>query len=210
MIDFVNRSQPSGTVSISSGFGFLGDFSMPTYPVIYRLPTQYSTAIGRIVTRFSVLESALRNLIYALLELDPKMGRVAVKNPRIDDSFTMIQDLMGLRSFTTILDIKRLAGDCRKLEQFRDKVAHGIWVRHSRSDVPILQVTAGSHPDKPGGKATKGRIRPATFEVTPETFRSHARGIDVALKAVKQLGRELGAQHRALRKKLREQSGLGQ
>ena len=178
---------------------------MPTYPVIYRLPTQYSTSIGRVVTRFSALESALRNLIYALLELEPKMGRVAVKNPRIDESFTMIQDLMGLRSFTTTLDIKSMASDCKKLEQFRDKIAHGVWVKHSKSDVPILQVTAGRHPEKPGGKATKGRIRPAAFEVTPENFRSHARGIDIAFKAVKQLAYELGVQHAALHNKLHKQ-----
>lgn len=70
---------------------------MGIYLVRYRLPTKYSTAIGRMITRFAALESALRNLIYALLELDPKMGRVAVRNPRIEESFTMIRDLMGLR-----------------------------------------------------------------------------------------------------------------
>ena len=179
---------------------------MRTYPVRYRLPTKYSTAIGRMITRFAALEAALRNLIYALLELDPKMGRVAVRNPRIQESFTMIQDLMGLRSFTTTLDIKRLASDCKKLEQFRDKIAHGVWVRHSRSDLPILQVTAGTFPEKPGGKSIKGRIRPGAVNVTLESFRSHTRGVDIAFKADKQLGRELGAQHRALHKKLREQS----
>ncbi len=180
---------------------------MRPYPIWYRLPTNYSTAIGRMVSRFAVLESALRNLIYALLELDRKMGRVAVRNPRIKDSFTMIQDLMGLRSFTTTLDIKRLASDCKKLEQFRDKIAHGVWVRHTQSDLPILQVTTGTFPEKQGGKSFKGRIRPAAINVTLESFRSHTRGVDVAFKAVKQLGRELLVQHRALHKTLREQSG---
>lgn len=179
---------------------------MRTYPVRYRLPTKYSTAIGRMITRFAALESALRNLIYALLELEPKMGRVAVRNPRIEESFTIIRDLMGLRSFTTTLDMKRLASDCKTLEQFRDKIAHGVWVKHSRSDLPVLQVTAGKFPEKPGGKSIKGRIQPAAFNVTLENFRSYTSGVDFAFKAVKQLARELGAQHRALHKKLREQS----
>lgn len=181
---------------------------MATYPVIYRLPTQYSTAIGRHVTRFAALESALRNLIYALLELNPKMGRVAVRNPRIQESFTIIQDLMGLRSFTTTLDVKLLARECKKLEQFRDKIAHGVWVKHSKSDLPVLQVTAGTHPEKPGGKSIKGRIRPAALRVTLEDFSSYTRGVDFAFKAVTQLSRELGKQHDTLHKKSREQSEL--
>lgn len=179
---------------------------MRPYPIWYRLPTKYSTAIGRMISRFAVLESALRTLIYALLELEPKMGRVAVRNPRIKDSFAMIKDLMGLRSFTTTLDIKLLASECKKMEQFRDKIAHGVWVRHPQSDLPILQVTAGKFSKKPGGKSLTGRIRPAGFNVTFEDFRAYTRGVDFALKAVKQLGQELNAQHRALQKKLREQS----
>ena len=181
---------------------------MGPYLVRYRLPTKYSTAIGRMITRFAALESALRNLIYALLELERKMGRVAVRNPRIDESFTMIRDLMGLRSFTTILDMKRLASDCKKMEQFRDKIAHGVWVRHPQSDLPVLQVTTGTFPEKPGGKSIKGRIQPAAFNVTLEDFRSHTRAVDFAYKTVMQLGRELNAQHRAFHKKLREQSKL--
>lgn len=179
---------------------------MGIYPIWYRLPTKYSTAIGRMISRFAVLESALRNLIYALLDLDPKMGRIAIRNPRIDESFTMIKDLMGLRSFTTTLDIKFLASECKKMELFRDKIAHGVWVRHSGSDLPVLQVTAGTFPEKPGGKSIKGKIRPVALNVTLEDFRSYTRGVNFALKAVKQLGRELNAQHRALHKKLREQS----
>ena len=112
---------------------------------------------------------------------------------------------MALRSFTTTLDLKLLTTECQKLERFRDKVAHGVWVKHPKSDLPILQVTAGSYAETPGGKSVKGRIRPLALQITLDNFRAHTRGIDFALKAVKQLARELGTQHAALQKKSREQ-----
>jgi len=178
---------------------------MGVYPTLYRLPTDYSTAIGRLVSRFAVLESALRKLIYALLETGPKFGRVAVKSPRIQDSFTMIEDLMALKSFTTTLDIKLMKQECIKFERFRDQVAHGVWVKHPQSDVPVLQITRGSYSEKPGGRSIKARIHPQAMKITLENFKDYTRGVDFALNAVKQLANELAAQHDALHKKSLEQ-----
>ena len=170
---------------------------MPTYPGCYRLPTSYSTAIGRYITRFAALESALRHLIYVLLEVDRKMGRVAVRNPRIEDSLTMIRDLVALRSFQTTLDLNLLAKECKKLEKFRDKLAHGVWAKHPKSQLPVLQVTAGTYSEKPGGKSVKARIQPMALGVTVQNIRDHIRGVDFAFKAVMELAHELSAQHDA-------------
>jgi hypothetical protein len=178
---------------------------MESYPVIRRLPTRYNTAIGRLIVRFSIVEMGLRQFIYALLELDNKLGRVAVKNPRVRDSFTMIEDIMALRSFTTKINIKTLAKECAKIEAFRDKIAHGVWVKHPKSDTPVLQVTAGSYPETQGGKSVKARIKPQALRVTPADFKNYTRGADIAIKTIKQLAREVGAQHAALIQKRIEQ-----
>ena len=182
---------------------------MSAYPVRYRVPTQYSTAIGRLITRFAALESALRRLIYALLQLTPQMGRVAVRNPRIENALTMIQDLMALRGFTTTIDMKLVLSECRKLEHFRDKVAHGVWVSHHQTKLPVLQVTGGSYAETPGGKSVKARIQPKAERITLDNFRDYTRGIDNARRVVMQLAQELGTQHAALQKTLRGQSEPG-
>ena len=178
---------------------------MATYPIRSRLPTAYNTAIGRIVTRQAVLEGALRRCIYTLLDLNQKFGRVAVKSPRADDSFTMIHDLMRLRGFETTVDTKGLRTDCRHLEEFRDKVAHGIWVKHTDSKGPILQVTAGSYQRTPGGESVKARIDPQAFNVSQTAFAGYAKGINDAIRMVQKLHKELQRQLFAWRKTQHEQ-----
>ncbi len=179
---------------------------MGIHPVWYKLPTAYNSAIGRMVSRFAVLETALRMLIYALLDVNPKLGRVAVRSPRVRDSFTMIEDLMALRDFKTTLNIKLMATKAAELEEFRDKIAHGVWVKHPGSGKPILQVTTGKYPHRKGGKSMKARINPIAASIPLDVFRTYTNAVGPLLKAVKQLGRELQPQHDALLKRSREQS----
>jgi len=161
------------------------------------------------VVRFAILESTWRRLVWDLLELDAKFGRVAVRSPRASDAFAMIQDLISLRGFKTDTDLKVLGKMCRDLEEFRDKIAHGVWVKHEKSKLPTLQVTVGTHPKTQGEGSVKAKIEPMAFNVTLPVFRSYISGIDNAIKGVKQAAKELKPQHVALLKKRYEQSSRG-
>ena len=55
---------------------------MATYPVRDKLPISHTTEIGRIITRWAFLEWLLRQIAYLLLDLNPKAGRLAVRDPR--------------------------------------------------------------------------------------------------------------------------------
>jgi hypothetical protein len=177
-----------------------GFFVMGAYPTRYRLPVSYTTDIGRVVTRFAYLEAYLRRIVYGLVEVGPKIGRVTIRNPRIEDSFTIIQDVMGLRSFATTIDLALLRTECKKIEKFRDRISHGVWVKHPKSKAPILQVTAGSYSETPGGKSIKARIRPKAQAITPENFKSFLRGIETALALIENLAREIDRQRHAERR----------
>src|SRR5260221_12340075 len=100
---------------------------MGTYRMRQRLPTAYNTELGRVVMRFAILENILRGLTYSLLEVNPKFGRIAVRSPRIQDSTAMIQDFMSLHGFSSRLDLKELLKGARVLEEFRDRISHGVW-----------------------------------------------------------------------------------
>ena len=133
---------------------------MPTYPVRYRLPVSYSTEIGRIITRWAFLEFRLKETAYMLLGVDPKVGRIAIREPRITDYIDMIQDLMHLKSITATADLKKLRKSLEKIQSFRDKLAHGIWMKHDTTKLPVLQVVKGSYISNPEGKKTKAKIDP--------------------------------------------------
>jgi hypothetical protein len=174
---------------------------MALYPTWEHLPEEYNAAIGRIVSRQAILEDNLHKLIWALLEVEPSYGRLAVPCPRAADAVTRIADLMQLRGLHTKINMKSLQSSCRQLEEFRDKLAHGVWAKHPESDNPILQITAGKNRD-----GTKARISPYGGNAKLETLKSYEDGINQTIDTIRELSDELGAQHAALLHKRSEQS----
>jgi hypothetical protein len=159
------------------------------------------------VARLAVIEGRLRNIVYSLLELKSEFGRIAVRNPRVEDSLGMIQDLMKLRGFTTTVPLKGATGlitACKELERFRDKVAHGVWVFHGKNPTPVLQVTAGSYSE--AGEKVSARIAPMALAITLKDFQSRAALASRALKGVDMMSSQLKIQHTALIKKREQQS----
>lgn len=171
------------------------------YPMWERLPTQYNTAIGRIVSRHAILEDNLHKIMCGLLEISLTYGRIAVPMPRVADAITRIEDLMQLRGFTTALDLKGLKSDCKDLEEFRDKISHGTWSKFPGYKVPVLQITTGKNRD-----GSKARISPKGGAITLPVMKSYVAGLDGAIKDVRRLTKELAKQHAALRDKRTAQS----
>jgi hypothetical protein len=172
----------------------LGVLLMPEYPVRYRLPISYSTEIGRIITRWAFLEYRLKETAYMLLDIDPKIGRIAVREPRTYEYVDMIQDLMSLRSLTTTVDLKKLRKTIEDIQSFRDKLAHGIWAKHDATNLPVLQITKGSYTLTPGEQKTKARIDPFALVVQFKDLRAARRNIERTTITINQWKRDLSAQ----------------
>jgi len=170
---------------------------MPTYPTRARLPASYSANVGRIITRWALLEATLRQVGYGLLLLDPKLGRLMIQEPRIESYVTMIEDVMIVLRFKTSVDTKDLKRGLKTLDEIRNKLAHGVWVRHARTSIPVLQDTKGTSATDTG-QPIKARINPKALAVTPDNFRARIIGIKNATKIIRQLGREIERQLRSL------------
>jgi hypothetical protein len=144
------------------------------------------------------LEDNLHKILCGLLELDLVYGRVAVPIPRAADAVTRIEDLMELRGFSSVVDTKTLKSECKELEEFRDKLAHGTWARFPGHKIPILQITSGKNPD-----GSKARINPKGGAITLPVMKSYAKGIEDAIRDIRRLAKELASQHAASRRNLR-------
>lgn len=162
-----------------------------SYPVRRRLPRNYSTEIGRVIARWALFESRLRALAYLLLDVSPERGRVAVRGGRVADYLTMLEDLMVLRGVAVTVKTSALKRPLSEVEAFRDRLAHGVWLRHPRTRTPVLQVTKGDLPDSPAGKAVQASA------VTLGDLRRYVRTIDAAIRIADRMHRELGRQTRA-------------
>ena len=114
---------------------------MPTFPPRHRLPTAYSTEIGKIISRWAYVEWRLKSIVYVLLMIDPKQGRVVVPQASAVGAFQMVQELLPLRGIKPSLDLKAIKEQLENIEEFRNAVAHGVWLKHDQTVLPTLQIT---------------------------------------------------------------------
>lgn len=146
------------------------------------LPDEFHLQIGRLITIFSTIELSVRQITSTLLRITPQEARIAVRSPRIKDSFEMISSLMNLRDLKVTHDLKALQAELTELESVRDWVAHGVWTQIN--GVLHIMITSGSWapPDvkMPVGKnSVQRRIIPAAAPATADQIKQIA---DVGLE----------------------------
>jgi len=169
---------------------------MGVYSVRTRLPAAHTAQIGRFITRWAFLESKLRQVSYTMLQLSPKIGRLLVREPRAVDYVTMLEDAMSVMGLTTSIDLKNLKSGLGTLESFRDKLAHGVWVRHTKTAIPVLQDFSGKHPAGPE-QGQKARIHPKGTAITATNIKDWATGTTNASKLILKWRAEILRQLRA-------------
>ena len=101
---------------------------MPKHKVRKRLPVAYSTEIGRIISHWAYLEWRLKNVTFALLDVGPKVGRLAIREPRASDYIGMFIDLMAVKGIEVSTDLKALK-----------KLLAGLKEKHSAPDQPRVR-----------------------------------------------------------------------
>ena len=167
---------------------------MAVYPVRYRLPTKYSTDIGRIITRWAFLEWRLRDTAYTLLDISQPAGRLFVIEPRANEYLTRILDLMNLNKMKTGVDTVRLKKNLKELLEHRNNFAHGIWLKHTETNLPTLQIVKGEFPPLPGHKKVKAKIEPVSMAVPHQVLKNILKGIEWSTAQINRLRREIKEQ----------------
>jgi hypothetical protein len=140
---------------------------MRTAPQALPLPVSYYREIGRIITLWAHVEWRLRQIAYRLLEIGPKPGRIAIREPRATDYLEMIVDLMELKKLSIPPKMPELWKDIDKCVLWRDRLAHNIWLRDPKSGEIVIQVTRGKWERPAGAKPKKGE-KQKSRKVVPE------------------------------------------
>ena len=172
-----------------------------TYPVRLRLPVDYSTEIGRIITRWALLESRLRDTTHTLVDCGPKIGRLAVLEPRAQDYITMIQDICKVLKITTTFDFKDTRKRIEEIKFYRDAIANGIWLKHEGTKLPVLRVVRGKYQLPGSGKSFKARIDPQSLVIDLPTMKQLRKGIEMMIVRVDRFRREVKAEIDARKQK---------
>jgi hypothetical protein len=94
----------------------------------YLIPTSLSREVGRIVVRWAFLEHTLQQIVWLLMQVSFPYGRIAVREPRLEDRIQIIKTLAELRGIEfDEATVSRLQEDGKLTARSRDVLAHGMW-----------------------------------------------------------------------------------
>lgn len=111
--------------------------------IVVELPARYPREIGRIVTHWGYAEWRLHQIAYRLLAVSPKVGRIAIREPKEPQYVDMIEELMELDSIPVPPPVAQVRSMLQNWGLWRNRVTHGIWVRHPTTKQLMVQATTG-------------------------------------------------------------------
>ena len=167
---------------------------MQQVPVRYRLPVSYSTEIGRIITRWAHLDWVLSETLYLLIPTSSEIGRLAVRQAGIGEYLTIIEKTARLQGVTVNVNWKKFRTIMQTTEAFRNKLAHGVWIKDPSSNWPALRQVKGTYVLKHGAESIDARISPASLPVPFGELKNVVKGIDRANQIALDIKREVEAQ----------------
>lgn len=115
--------------------------------------------VGRIIIKHSYLELMLSRIAYLLAGVEPEVGRVAIREPRTSDRWSMIESLAIVRGIEIEPGaVKIMRKHLQALASRRDGLAHGTFFEHPQSGKKLIRTTKGEW-QPPGMKI--GKIKKA-------------------------------------------------
>lgn len=140
---------------------------MRELPVVAVIDEDYALIVGRVVTLFAYVEWMLRDIVYRLVNIGPKNGRIIVKDFRANEYPDLIATLAELNNIDIKFDAKTLSKLLDECESNRNMLAHSIWFKEEDGGLSV-QITRGNWPKNPRGQKTSKRIKPEGRRMTPE------------------------------------------
>jgi hypothetical protein len=163
----------------------------------FALPADMSRELGRVMTRWAYLEHYIQRILWAIAfdsnKDGAKLGRLLVREPRIEDRFDMIRDAAIVRKFR--FD-QELLNSMRKrsipLNGLRDLIAHGLWT-FTKEDGWVVQQVRGKWAKTQNGTFPKGsrRITPESLPFDAACLRTFWADIEALIEDAKKLARSI-------------------
>jgi hypothetical protein len=137
-----------------------------------RLPTTLLAAIARVIVQYAHLEYLINESIYLLSGVEPPLGRVVIKEPRITDRLDMLNELLEMRAIDlSMIDnnlrISKIRKSLEEVQTRRHRIAHGVWLRTTGDNKILLRSISGKH--TPFGRKVSRRMMPEAVDETVQT-----------------------------------------
>jgi len=158
-----------------------------------RLPASMTRGMGRLLVADSYLDLALIQIIYDLIGVGQKEGRLAVREPRTVERLQLILDLAHVHGIKIAMDLKTLREALVKSTSNRDLVSHGTWFREPDGGNLLVRRLRGSWPKDETGFATSRRIMPQGEFIDEDELAIMLGLTEAAIEAVEELHAQVRA-----------------
>ena len=171
-------------------------------PVTKSLPAALAGLIGQVVARQAYLEWVLGQVMYDLMEISIKQGRVILKFPRPGQYIAAIRDLYDFHGITPGMSLEDLSRKLDVADRTRNVLTRSVYMR-SRGRGAEIVIARSPWDAGPGSEAQ------AETQVVDEEFLSRCRkNVESAVEAAEKLQQTTDELLRKLHERRRTQRGL--
>jgi len=171
-------------------------------PITKPLPSPLAGAIGQIIAREAYLEWVLGQVLYDLMEISIKQGRVILKFPRPGQYIAAIRDLYDFHGISPAMSLEDLSRKLDVADRTRNVLTRSVYMR-SRGKAAGIVIARSPWDAGPGSEAQ------AEVQLVDDEFLARCRrNVEAAVDAAENLYKTTDDALRRLHERRRTQSNL--
>lgn len=151
-------------------------------PLRQPLPAAIAAPIGVIIARHAYLDWVLGQVMYSLMEISIKQGRVILKLPRPRQYIAAVRDLFAFHGLTADYDFERLERRLETAERVRALLTRSAYMRDAGPRGGRLQLARALWDPGPGGET-----QPETQALDRAFFKKRRKEVEDAIRSAEQL-----------------------
>lgn len=157
-------------------------FNSALVPLAEGLPGSIAANIGVTLARHAYLDWVLGQIMYSLMEISIKQGRVIMKLPRPSHYIAAVKDLFEFHGLQTTYDFEDLARRLETSERTRNLLVRSVYMRDSSSKEGAVHLARSPWDPGPGGET-----QPESQKVNRKFLASRRKEVDDAIRAAEKL-----------------------
>lgn len=150
-------------------------------PITKPLPAALAAVVGQVVARHAYLEWVLGQVLYNLMEISIKQGRVILKFPRPGQYIAAIRDLFDFHGIEPTMSLEDLARKLDAADRTRNVLTRSIYMRDP-DERNVVRIARSPWDSGPGSET-----QPETQVVDDEFLERSRKSLEQAVQAAEKL-----------------------
>jgi hypothetical protein len=157
-------------------------FNTALVPLTQPLPAAIAASVGATLARHAYLDWVLGQVMYSLMEISIRQGRVILKLPRPRQYIAAVRDLFEFHGLETEYNFEQLARRLEGAERVRAVLTRSAYMRDTASRTLRIQLARALWDPGPGGET-----QPESQVVDRRFLAARRKEVEEAIRAAERL-----------------------